>query len=92
MNNLNLIDKLRTKINDSEELINYTQTKQINLINTTKEVNRNLMECIETNINNRNILVDGEEKLSSAKIRIDTCKKQILLLKDKLKQIQKQIK
>ena len=87
MNTNILIDRLKSKVEDTNEFIASTKTKQANFLKVAKELNFKLRNSIEGEINEKNMLADSNERISMVKTRIENCKQNINLIRDKIKEI-----
>jgi hypothetical protein len=85
MNTFKLVDKFKFKVNETNEIVRSTSEKQIKLLSTAKELNFKLRNFIEGDINEKNSFADAQEKMGMIKTRIENCKQNVNLIRDKIK-------
>ncbi len=85
MNSASLIEKLKLKVNETNDYIDNTNSRQINLLSTSKELNLKLRNFIESDLIEKKMTNECLDKMNKMKDRIETCKINIQQIKEKLK-------
>jgi hypothetical protein len=87
MNTAPLIEKLKSKVNESNEFVEETYKKQKNLLSISKEFNLKLRNYIESDINEKNLFADANEKMTIIKTRMESAKQNVQYLREKIKNL-----
>ena len=87
MNTAPLIEKLKYKVTESNEFVEETFKKQKNLLSISKEFNLKIRNYVESDINEKNLFADSNEKMTIIKARIDNAKNNVQFLREKIKRI-----
>lgn len=87
MNSSKLVEKFRYKVDETNDIVQSTNAKQIKLLSTSKELNFKLRNFIEGDINEKNTFADSQEKLGMVKTRIENCKQTVNNIKDRIKNL-----
>jgi len=87
MNTAPLIEKLKSKVNESNEFVEETYKKQKNLLSISKEFNLKLRNYIESDINEKNLFADSNEKMAIIKTRMESAKQNVQYLREKIKNL-----
>jgi hypothetical protein len=85
MNSISLIDKLKSKVSETNEYIESTSTNQVKLLASARDLNLKLKNFIESDVSEKKIHTEDNEKIFKMKSRIDNCKTQIHNIKERLK-------
>lgn len=87
MNTGILIEKLKSKLNESSDVIDNTLNNQKLLLSSSQEVNKTIRDFIEEDIKEKTTFREINEKVIKTKLKIESSKSNIKLAKDKLKVI-----
>ena len=87
MNTTSMIEKLKSKVLESNDFVEETFNKQRNLLSISKEFNLKIRNHIESDINEKNLFADANEKMTIIKSRIENAKLNINYLREKVKRI-----
>jgi hypothetical protein len=87
MNTAPHIEKLKSKVKESNEFVEETYTKQKNLLSISKEFNLKIRNYIESDINEKNLFADANEKTTIIKTRIESAKQSVQNIREKIKNI-----
>ena len=79
-----LIDKLKFKVKERNEMVEETLINQKKLISTTKDINIKLRNYIESDIAEKKLFEETNIKLNIIKTRIENSKNSIKSIKDKI--------
>ena len=79
-----LIDKLKLKVKERNEMVEETLNNQKMLITTTKDINFKLRNYIESDIAEKQLYEDTNIKLNNMKTRIENSKNSIKSIKEKI--------
>jgi hypothetical protein len=87
MNTAPMIEKLKSKVLESNDFVEETFNKQRNLLSISKEFNLKIRNYIESDINEKNLFADANEKMTIIKSRIENAKLNVQFLREKVKRI-----
>lgn len=87
MNTAPLIEKLKSKVKESNEFVEETYSKQKSLLSISRDFNMKIRNYIESDINEKNLFADANEKVSIIKARIEKAKHNVQNIRDKIKNI-----
>jgi hypothetical protein len=79
-----LIDKLKIKVKETNEIAQETIDGQNNLTGSIKELNFKISNYIESDLAQKRLYNENNEKFIGLRKRVDTCKDSMRLLKEKL--------
>ncbi len=79
-----LIEKLKLKVKERNEMVEETIINQKKLISTTKDINIKLRNYIESDIAEKQLYEDTNIKINNIKTRIENSKNSIKSVKEKI--------
>ena len=91
MNSISLIEKLKSKVNETNDYISNTSSKQNNLLSISRDLNLKFTNFIESDVNEQKMANESIDKITKLKTRIDSCKNNINIIKEKIKKLKLKI-